>query len=252
MPRETVERITPREANARLDLGDLGLESHYLGPSGYRADIALSNARRDAIAILRPPIAASFNRALSHGPNGTRARPLELSRLLRTIDRKAPLSAFVAACMRWIKENSDCSCVIAYSDPGASNSITGAAHNGGVYVASNFAFVGTAPASEAHWIDAETGRRINRQSVYRMLGTAAKAAVAAAQPGWRYIGGSPKLLFVYPMALTVSEVLARLEALPRAARSRPFRLAIQRPHPQPERATGQWLARLKADLGDLY
>jgi hypothetical protein len=100
MARETVERITRREASARLDLGDLGLEQHYLWPSGYRADVCLSNARRSAVLILRPPIAASFGRALG--------KPLEISRLLRTVDRVPPLSAFVAGCM-------EVSCVIAYT-----------------------------------------------------------------------------------------------------------------------------------------
>lgn len=219
--RDTVERITRREANARLDLGDLGLEQHYLGPSGYRGDIALSNARRDAIAILRPPIAASFNRALG--------KPLEISRLLRTVDREPPLSAFVAGCMRWIKSAApECSCVIAYTDVDTVNSETGAAHSGGIYRAANFVHVGEAPAGEAHWL-AEDGKRINRQKAYRMLGTKAKAAVALARPGWRYVAGSPKRLFIFPVALTVPDVLARLEALPRSARTRPFRLTASGP-----------------------
>jgi hypothetical protein len=106
MPRDVIEPITLREANARMDLGDLGLEQHYLGPSHWHGAIVLSNARRDAIAIYRPPIAASFGRALTS--------PLELSRLLGTIDRIAPLSAFVAASLRWIKKNHpDVACVIA-------------------------------------------------------------------------------------------------------------------------------------------
>jgi hypothetical protein len=69
--------------------------------------------------------------------------------------------------------------------------------------------------------------RINRQSVVRLLGTGSKANVAAARPGWRYVHGSPKWLFVYPMALSVADVIERLSSLPRSARTRPFRLAVQ-------------------------
>jgi len=214
--RERVIQISRREANARLDLGDLGLEQHYLGPSGYRADICLSNARRDAIAILRPPIAASFNRAL--------ASPLEISRLLRTVDREPPLSAFVAGCMRWVRTFApECSCVIAYSDPGAVNDVTGLAHSGGIYRAANFVHVGYGRA-EPHWLDRD-GRRLNRQMVTRLLGTGSRDRVAALRPGWRYVAGTRKMRFVYPMALSVDEVISALSAQPRSARTRPLRLS---------------------------
>jgi hypothetical protein len=45
----------------------------------------------------------------------------------------------------------------------------------------------------AHRHAASWFKRINRQSVYRKLGTAAQANVAAARPGWRYVSGTPKL-----------------------------------------------------------
>jgi hypothetical protein len=221
--RETIERITMQEANARLDLGDLGLEQHYLGPSRYRGDFALSNAARSAIAVFRPPIAASFNRAL--------ASPLELSRLLGTIDRPAQLSGFVSAALKWIKrDRPECSCVIAYTDPGASNSVTGLAHSGVVYRGSNFVDCGLAPASEPHWVTHNSGERVNRQSVYRLLGTASRERVAAARPDWQSVPGTPKRLFIYPMAMTVPDVLASLAAVPRSGRTRPFAFAVVPPY----------------------
>jgi hypothetical protein len=223
---EAVERISMKGANALLDLGDLGLEQHYLGPSRYRGDLALSNERRNAVAVFRPPIAASFNRALPGC--------LELSRLQGAGFGDRPektLSVFLSACVRWLRRfKPACPCVISYTDVDASNTITGRPHSGGVYRAANFVDCGNAPASEPHWIDVETNRRINRQSVYRLLGTAAKAAVAEARPGWSYVAGSPKRLFIYPMALTVPDALERLATLPRSARTRPFPFAVVPPY----------------------
>lgn len=217
---EKIVRISRREANARLDLGDLGLEQHYLGPSGYRGDICLSVADRSAIMILRPPIAASFNTAL--------CKPLEISRLLRTVDRKAPhLSSFVVPCMRWVRESKpECSCVIAYSDPGEMNVETGKSHSGIVYLGAGFEYVGDAPAAEPYWIDRD-GKRRNRQSVYRLLGTASRERVARLRPRWQFVPGERKRLFVYPMAMTVAEVVSALEAQPRSARTRPSPWAIR-------------------------
>jgi hypothetical protein len=218
---EAVELTTLAGANALMDLGDLGFENHYLGPSGYRGAFALSNVRRDAVAIFRPPIAASWNSAL--------ASPLELSRLWADA-RTVPLSAFVAAALKWIRrELPDVACVLAYTDPGVSNSITGKAHSGIVYRASNFSDCGLAPAAEPHWLD-ENGKRINRQAVVRLLGTGSKAAVTTARPGWRYVAGTRKRLFLYPMARSVADVLSALSAVPRSARTRPFGLAVEPPY----------------------
>jgi hypothetical protein len=219
---ELVERITMQEANARLDLGDLGLEQHYLGPSRYRGDFALSNVARSAIAIFRPPIAASFNRAL--------VKPLELSRLLATIDRAEPLSAFLSGCMQHLRRTeAHRSCVVSYTDPSATNSGTGQSHVGGVYRAANFVDCGLSPAAEPHWLD-EHGTRINRQAVVRLLGTGSRARVASARPAWQYVAGTPKRLFVYPLAHSVADVLARLNAVPRAARTRRFSFAVVPPY----------------------
>jgi hypothetical protein len=210
-----------RGANALLDLSELGFERHYLGASRYRGDIAYTNDRCDAVAVFRPPIAASFNRDIP--------RPLECSRLFGFDDRREPLSAFLSACLRRLRRlKPDVSCVIAYADTGASNPITGDVHIGGIYRASNFADCGAAPATEPHWID-ETGARINRQRVVRMLGTAAKAKVADARPDWTYVPGSPKRLFIFPLAMTVADVLAALEAVPRSARTRPFGYKVRSP-----------------------
>jgi hypothetical protein len=72
----------------------------------------------------------------------------------------------------------------------------------------------------------ETGNRINRQRVFRLFGTAAEAAVAGFRPGWRYVPGVRKRLFMYPLAMMVSEAIGRLAALPRSARTRPFPWSI--------------------------
>ena len=246
--RETVERISLAEANRYLGLSEIGLDGHYLGPIDRHLPgmIIVATAARDAIAVFRCPIPPSHNRAL---------KPcLELSRSWRAdcfddgsrkADRRGvlrpvrQLSGFLAASLRWLRAAApDVTIVIAYSDTDARSTLIrprsglGLRHAGGVYRAIHgFEYVGEQPEGEPHWIDGD-GRRINRQKVYRMLGTAARARVAAAQPGWRYVPGSPKLAFMYPMALTVAEALERLAAVPRAETSRPFDWVIQAP-PEP-------------------
>jgi hypothetical protein len=215
MPRELVETISLNEANALL-------AGHYLGASRFATSYCLAALDHSAVAVFRPPIPPQWNAVV----NG-----LELSRLWRDEARTAPLSAFVSASMRWLRRNAPAvDCCFALSDTETRNSVTRRFHLGGVYNAANFAFIGeTRP--EPHWIDAD-GSRINRQSVYRLLGTTARDKVAAARPSLQYVAGEPKRLFCFPLALSVAAVLDRLNGIPRAAGSRPFALAA-RPHLEP-------------------
>jgi hypothetical protein len=143
------------------------------------------------------------------------------------------LSGFLAASLRWLRAAApDCSIVLAYSDVDTRATSTGRRHAGGIYQAiAGFEFVGEGRDAEPHWITAD-GRRVSRQKAYSRLGSGGRARVAALQPDWTYVRGSRKMLFLYPMAMSVREALQRLEDAPRSAKSRPFGLAIQAP-PRP-------------------
>jgi hypothetical protein len=187
------------EADAMLDPDPLtGRVNHYLGAAGWKRGFCLTTASRDALAIFAPPVAAHFNQALDC--------PLELTRLWRSDDCPFPLSQFLARALKWIKrEAPQTDCVFSYADPGAVNPVTGRAHIGGIYTASNFAFVGTSHRT-GYWLD-ETGERVSLPMCYRMFKTKSAGKIAALRPSWRFVAGERKNLFVYPMRLKLPAVL---------------------------------------------
>lgn len=211
-----IERVSLIEANAIL------AGRHYLGPCKFHPQFCLA-ARDDigleivALAVYSSPIASHFTRALNH--------PLELARLWQADDVAAPLSQFLAATLQWIKRNApDVDCVFSYADP----AVRGKARpsrvrayagrmwrpwqSGGVYVAANFAYLGPSPAGKSdHWLDPD-GNRVDGTRAYRLLGTRGRKRVAELRPDWRLIPAEPRLLYVYPMARTVAQVIERIGA----------------------------------------
>lgn len=117
-------------------------------------------------------------------------------------------------------------CLISYCDPSALNTETGAPNLGAVYDFARWKYVGLS-RPEPHWLDAD-GKRINKQAVRALLGTVAKEAVAELRPGWRYVRGTRKHLYMIGGARSVEACLAILAAVPRAPSSRPFAYAVQR------------------------
>ncbi len=161
----------------------------------------------------------------------------------RADDCPFPLSQFVARSLRWIKrEAPQTDCVFSYADQGAVNPITGRAHIGGIYTASNFVFLGEARATD-HWID-EAGAKVSAPQCYRRFKTKSVEKIAALKPSWRHVPGSPKLLFVYPLRMKLPAVLAAIGGP--GSRYNPGAA------PSGGQYSPQWQAKLKADLGDLW
>jgi hypothetical protein len=201
-------RPLSRRAEWRTDIGPVQIEfdeadrmlngNHYLGAAGWRRGYCLSTPTRDALAIFAPPVAAHFNQVLPS--------PLELTRLWRTDDCPFPLSQFLGITLRWIKRTApETACVFSYADPAAINPVTGRAHVGGIYAASNFAFIGTSHRI-GYWLDGDCAR-VALPKCYRLFGTKSRAKIAVLRPSWRFVPGERKSLFVYPMRLTVPAVL---------------------------------------------
>jgi hypothetical protein len=189
-------RITLADANAMLE------GKHYLGSmNGWHVDYCLATPARDALAMFKAPVATSFTAALT--------RPLELTRLWRADDCPFPASQFLAATLKWIKRTAkDVDCVFSYADPEARDSATGRQHSGGVYIAANFVYLGKSQAMP-YWIKPD-GSSVSARAVQRRLGTKDRAKVAALEPSWQHVPGEAKLLYVYPMATTISGIRAKL------------------------------------------
>ena len=194
-PTNGLLQIAPREANVILR------DRHYLGAAHYRPRFCLTTPTRDALALYAPPIAVHFKTMLDS--------PLELTRLWRADDADVILSQFLAATLRWLRrEAPDADCVFSYADSAAWNPITGRRHNGGIYTASNFTCLGEARATD-HWID-DAGDRVTAAKCYRMMRTKSRERIAELRPTWRLVPGERKLLYLYPLRMSVAQVLERI------------------------------------------
>jgi hypothetical protein len=238
-----IVRIEFAEADKMLEPDpETGRVNHYLGAAGWKRGYCLSTPTRDALAIFAPPVAAHFNQVLDC--------PLELTRLWHSEDCPWPLSQFLARALRWIKREAPLldpqgrvpDCIFSYADPAAINPVTGRAHVGGIYTASNFAFVGTSHRT-GHWLD-EAGDRVSLPMCYRLFKTKSAGKIAALRPGWRFVAGERKNLFVFPMRLKLPAVLALIGG--DGKRYQPGAL------PGGGHYSPQWQVKIKADLGDLW
>jgi hypothetical protein len=133
--------------------------------------------------------------------------------------------------------------------------VTGRPHVGGIYTASNFAFIGTSHRT-GYWLD-DDGVRVSLPMCYRRFKTKSAGKIAALNPGWRFAAGERKNLFVYPMRLKVPAVLEAIGG--DGKRYNPDAAGIRTP--ERIRAAASIRLRpccarckrsLKADLGDLW
>ena len=193
-----IDQITVTEANAIID------GKHYLGAVGYLPRYCLATAARDAVAVFGYPNAASFKVALQD--------PLELVRLWRADGATVRTDHFLHRCLMMVRKLApDCDAVFSYADPKQG-------HTGAVYKGVGFKFAGKSRITD-EW-ETATGKRIGAAQAYRALGTKSRKRIAELRPDWRLVEGVPKLLFVFPMAMTISDVLSRLgQKLPAARRA---------------------------------
>ena len=200
-----LDKITPEEASSLID-----------GRVEYRPTFCIATPERTAVAIFAPPIAQHFKVKLPGA--------LELTRLWQANGEFRPLSAFVGAALRWLhKLAPDCPCIFSYADPAQIDPHTHRYHSGGIYQATNFTLLGLARATDK-W-RTPSGTIWSPQKLYRFTpgfaerfpdatdrhgkrrrGTKSNATIQELHPDWTLIPGEPKILFCYPMRLTVNDV----------------------------------------------
>lgn len=181
-----VERINMAEANALL-------KGHYLGPVTYSPVHSFTTADRRAVAVYSSPIAAAFKKSIPGS--------LELARLFKFPDAPFETSQFLAASLRWLRENTDAPCVFSYADPAQ-------AHDGGIYKATGFKFLMDSRATDK-W-QTPSGRVVSAPQGYRLFRTKSRADIKKLRPRWGLIKGEPKLLFLFPLRKKLGPTLKAL------------------------------------------
>jgi hypothetical protein len=124
---------------------------------------------------------------------------IELSRLVRTPDMRAPLSQFLALCMRWLRKHSPLLFCLSYAEESAG-------HHGGIYQAANFIHVGEATGSTMY--RNSDGKVVSGRSLDQ-CSPAYKASFSPFRTG-------RKFLYVLPLNESRESLLARFgwSALP--------------------------------------
>jgi hypothetical protein len=193
-----VDVIAIAEASALLE------GQHYLGGLEFNPCYCLASPNRDALAVFATPIACTFHRALPGC--------LELTRLWQAQSRRdtgAPLSAFLLDAIKWLRQdNRKIPCLFSYTDP-AQRGPNGKPHSGQVYQWAGFNKLGESRVTDL-WLVRRTGEILSSPVCYRRYKT--KSRVALQRIGLDLIEKPGKVLYVYPMALTLAEIRT---ALPR-------------------------------------
>lgn len=186
--------VTADEASKMLE------GRHYLGPLEYQPRFCIATPERDAVAVYSPPVAAHFKTIPDF-------RPLELARLWQADESDRPLSQFLAASLRWLRHLApEVDCVFSYADPAQKNDRTRRPHNGTIYQATNFAYLGESRATD-YW-RTPSGEEISSPVCYRRFKTKSREKIQQLNPKWKLIPGEPKRLYVYGLQKTPAEILA--------------------------------------------
>lgn len=118
---------------------------------------------------------------------------IELSRLVRVPDETAPMSQFLALCIRQLKQDERLAFLLSYAD-------TTAGHHGGVYQASNFIYVAESKGNTQYRHN-ETGRIVSGRSFDQHA--------ASNKDGWTRLRTGRKHLYIYPLREKRKALLAR-------------------------------------------
>lgn len=173
---------------------------HYLGRLEYTPRFCIATPERDAVVVFSPPVASHFKTIPGF-------RPVELARLWQADHADRPLSQFLAASLRWLRQlDPDLDCVFSYADPAQKNDRTKRPHNGTVYQATNFAYVGESRATD-QW-QTPKGERISAAVCYRRFKTKSRERIQQLNPKWKLIPGEPKRFYVYGLQKTPAEVIS--------------------------------------------
>ena len=118
---------------------------------------------------------------------------IELSRLVRLPEEEAPMSKFVALCLRALKLDERLAFCLSYAD-------TTVGHFGTVYQASNFIYVAKSKGN-VQYRHRKTGRVVSGRSFDQHA--------AGNKEGWDRLRTGAKHLYVYPLRERRQKLLAR-------------------------------------------
>jgi len=189
-----LERISLADANAIL------AGKHYLGPVQFPPRYCIATPERDAVAVYSWPMAASSKVKFAY--------PLEIARLWRADGAAVRTDHFLHRSLQMVAELSPRTDVVfTYADPAQG-------HTGKVYKGAGFTRLEEQTRVTDEWLTAD-GERLSSGKVYRMLKTKSREAIEALHPDWKCVPGLPKILFAYPMRMTIEEIQAAIaEPLP--------------------------------------
>lgn len=175
---------------------DLLLEHHYLRRRTAEPMFVFTWRDDDSGGLLACGVfCAPANRHFGKGS-------VELSRLVRTPECTAPLTKFLALCMRALKADPrKIKFLLSYAD-------TGAGHHGGIYQAFNGIYVRKSKPSHTLWKHRETGEIVSKRSMDQRS--------PERREGFEKVAGSAKHLYVWPLHEKRKNLLARFgwESLP--------------------------------------
>ena len=117
---------------------------------------------------------------------------LELSRLVRRDGFTAPLSAFVAWTLRWLRGNTERPFVLSYAD-------TMHGHHGGIYQACGFVYIGPSDYRGIIAYRDGNGRVVPSRTYGKRYGTRANAVIQRKHPDLEPVYGEPKHLYIFPL-----------------------------------------------------
>lgn len=214
-----LENIPIKEASALLE------GEHYLGPLEFNPPYRLSTPERDALAVFATPTAYMFHRRLPGCLELTRLWQSQARREARTT--KGPLSDFVRGACQWLRErDSTIPCIFSYTDP--ARVWNGKPHNGTVYQWAGFHKLGNSRVTDI-WEDG-LGNRLSAPVCYRIYRTKSREYLSGTEifpgnfgskktgpkwfpvegPGLTLIEKPAKILYCYPLTLTITQIREKL------------------------------------------
>lgn len=182
------------------EAGEFLSRHHYLGvcsPGQPEAFGWIEDGALVAVAVYGAPHAPKIPREYR-----------DLRRLARSEAMQAPLSRFVAQTLRHLKL-AGWQAAITWADQEQG-------HHGGIYQATNWIYVQPQSYNWNSSYKLPDGTIRDHRSVFKELGTTAKAKVAELRPSWQPFLPKQKLKYVFPMLARLSEIEAamRVKAAP--------------------------------------
>ena len=166
--------------------------NHYLGKAASGTEYAWGWPLREQLEV-----AISFGVPVSRNWRPRAPGVVELTRLAKTEDSLLYLSTFVSAALRIVTKKSPF--ILSYAD-------WTQRHHGGIYQATNFAYVGARPSRHVGW-RTDTGEYLHCRTCNGRYGTSGVAKLTTIFPSWTPVFGKEKHLYVYPGQWRLKKIL---------------------------------------------